>query len=135
MFRRETATILKFTAESDLLACYREILSRLESIHECVATDRWQEIGRLLNEINGYDRLLHEHAAEVQRWIAADPALAARYREARVAAGERITQAQAAIEKWKETQMQRLSQSKNVSDNLAKYRSASSISYYVDRQE
>ncbi len=121
--------------DREILRLLGDILKKLERIEKKVRADRWPEVNEIFASIRSQEEKLTDPKNDIPARLASDPAFSSRYLELKEKAEARIRDVTRAIESWKETQLLRIAQSRNLTDALNRYSRPPDTSFFVDKKE
>ncbi|MGE5340813.1 MAG: hypothetical protein ACM3SY_04950 [Candidatus Omnitrophota bacterium] len=118
-----------------ILGSLRLISDNLDHIETYIHANNWEKVGLATTQVKALQVDLAAADPDWDRRLAQNPTLKNDYqalRDAIITKTERIV---ASIQGWKSQQLEKISASRNVLDNLSRFYKSSTQSYYIDTKE
>lgn len=121
--------------DNEIIAILEQIPPLLEVTDADIRENKWDEVGQTLARITALQAKIKAATPDVDERLTKNPEFKAQYEPLKSALSKKIDQIIADIEKWKLSHTEKITDSKNVLDNIAKYYKPSNTSFYIDRKE
>lgn len=107
----------------------------LGKIEEKIHAGDWDAVGELFSQINDIEKKIRKNPVTVDTLIAQSPSFKKEYAAVKGKLLENVGHTKTVIQEWRQQQMEKISSSKNVLDNLSKYYNPKKSSYFIDKKE
>lgn len=121
--------------DQNIIDILEQIPPLLEETDTNIRENQWDDVAQLLARITVLQEQVKAASPDVDTRLEKNPQFKARYEPLKSILSQKISEIIAAVEKWKLSHTEKISDSKNVLDNIAKYYKPSSTSFYIDRKE
>jgi regulator of replication initiation timing len=112
-----------------------QISQLLDTVENHINENNWDMVTDVMARVASLQSEIKNHSPSVKTLQEQNPAFQREYEPLKDSLLEKAGQVISIIEKWKVKQVGKISNSKNVLDNLSRYYKPSTTSYYFDRKE
>lgn len=121
--------------ERDILMNLRLMADRFDSVEQSVKNNDWNTVSSWLTQAEEMGKSIKNHPLTVETLLARNPVFAEQYEPLKQYLIGKIESASSAIALWRDNMGEQISNAKNVIDNISRFYSPPSSSYYIDRKE
>ncbi len=124
---------MKFT--DDVLNKLNTINNFLNRIDTLIEENKWDEIVSIFDQINAINNYLESRSLEVNSYIEKYGSFFKKYNDKKSGILELTVKIEKKIKKWIENQKVKIAGSKNIVDNISRYKKKNELSYFIDKKE
>lgn len=121
--------------EKEILASLNQVYSHLEGVQPLIEKNDWEGVNTLLLQVQVIKDKIRNNNPKVETLISQSPSFNADYQPLKTAIMVKSAAIITIIEDWKQKHVSKISESKNVINNISKYYNPSNTSFYIDKNE
>jgi len=121
--------------EKEILNGLEKVSQNLDLVEKAIEKNNWDEVGLLLSQVNIIQAKINSSTPPLDILLAKNLSFEKQYTPLKESLITKTTRVISSIEEWKTKQLEKISESRNVLDNLSKYYRPSTISHYIDTNE
>ncbi len=121
--------------ENQILEQLAQLSQKLDEGETHIKTNSWDEVATLFSQAGKIQASIQNHQPPLDTLCARNPGFKKAYTEIKTVLLEKTERIITTIEKWKQEQVEKISDSKNTLNNISKFYSPNQTSYYFDRKE
>jgi regulator of replication initiation timing len=121
--------------EKELLEQLNKVSQNLDASEICIGKNDWDSVLTLFNEIDTIQSKIKSNNPDVETLIQENSEFKEQFEAIKAILEEKTAHVIAVVEDWKVKHTEKISDSKDLLDNIAKYYKPTQTSYYFDRNE
>lgn len=121
--------------EKQILEQLALLSQKLDQGEVHIQANRWTEVAELFAQAGKIQATIQNNQPSMDTLCAQNPGFNQSYSEIKGVLLEKTERIIATIQQWKETQIGKISNSKNTLNTISKFYSPNTTSYYFDRKE
>jgi len=118
-----------------IISLLNRILQLLDNVSTHINENNWDMVTDIMSRVASFQTEIKNHSPSVETLLAQSSSFQREYEPLKASLLEKTEVVITGIEKWKVDQTGKISDSKNILDNMSRYYKPSTMSYYIDRKE